>query len=107
MAEAETETTSGTGTKGSTRTETGISQADATEYWRRNVKLIAALFAVWFAVSFLVAIILAEPLANVSFGAVPVSFWFAQQGSVIVFVALIWFYVWRMNKLDREFGVQD
>ena len=105
MGEAETGT--GTAAQESTSTDTGISQADATEYWRRNVKLIVALFVVWFAVSFLVAVILAEPLANVSFGAVPVSFWFAQQGSVVVFVALIWFYVWRMNKLDREFGVED
>ena len=107
MGKAEAETRTGTGTQGSTSTETGISRANAKEYWRRNVRLIAALFIVWFAVSFLAAIILARPLADINFGAVPLSFWFAQQGSIIVFVALIWFYVWRMNKLDREFGVED
>jgi len=107
MGEAEAEAGTGTTTQESTSTETDISQADATEYWRRNVKLIGALFVVWFAVSFLAAIILARPLANIDFGGVPLSFWFAQQGSIIVFVVLIWFYVWRMNKLDSEFGVED
>ncbi len=107
MGEAESETRTGTATQESTSTGTGISQADATEYWRRNVRLIAALFVVWFVVSFLVAVILAEPLSAISIGAVPLPFWFAQQGSIVVFVALIWFYVWRMNKLDREFGVND
>ena len=103
MGESET----GTKSDGETRSGTGISEANAKEYWRRNVKLIAGLFVVWFVVSFLVAIILAEPLSTVNIGAVPLPFWFAQQGSVVVFVALIWIYVWRMNKLDREFGVQD
>ena len=103
MAETETKTESG----GATTTETGISEADAKEYWRRNVKLIASLFVVWFVVSFLIAIILAEPLSTINIGAIPLPFWFAQQGSIVVFVALIWIYVWRMNKLDREFGVQD
>lgn len=105
MGEAEAET--GTTTQQATDTGTDISRANAKEYWRRNVRLIVALFVVWFAVSFLAAIILARPLADVSFGAIPLSFWFAQQGSIAVFVVLIWFYVWRMNKLDREFGVED
>lgn len=86
---------------------TQIDQAAAREYWRRNVRLIAGLMAVWFAVSFGAAILLAQPLNAVSIGSVPVSFWFAQQGSIIVFVALIFVYAWRMNKLDREFGVED
>lgn len=84
-----------------------IEQSKADEYWRRNVRLIAGLMAVWFAVSFGAAILLARPLANVSFGEVPVSFWFAQQGAIITFVVLIFVYARRMNKLDREFGVQD
>ncbi|EMA39983.1 DUF4212 domain-containing protein [Halococcus hamelinensis] len=103
MGESETGTTPDDEARG----RTGISEADAKEYWRRNVKLIAGLFVVWFVVSFLVAIILAEPLSAINIGAIPLPFWFAQQGSIVVFVALIWIYVWRMNKLDREFGVQD
>lgn len=84
-----------------------ISSADAQEYWRRNLRLIAGLLTIWFLVSFGAAILLARPLADVSFGQVPLSFWFAQQGSIIVFVILIFVYAWRMNKLDEEFGVED
>ncbi|WP_254543688.1 DUF4212 domain-containing protein [Halomarina pelagica] len=82
-------------------------QPDLNEYWRRNVRLIAGLFAVWFVVSFLMAILLAEPLSDVYLGNLPIPFWFAQQGSIIVFVVLIFVYARRMNKLDREFGVED
>ncbi|MFW5911585.1 MAG: DUF4212 domain-containing protein [Halolamina sp.] len=84
-----------------------ISAADAQEYWRRNLRLIAGLLTIWFLVSFGAAILLARPLAVVSFGEIPLSFWFAQQGSIIVFVVLIFVYAWRMNKLDAEFGVED
>lgn len=88
-------------------TERTTDEAELREYWRRNVRLIGALFAVWFAVSFLAGILLAEPLFDISFGQIPLSFWFAQQGSIIVFVILIFVYAWRMNALDREFGVED
>lgn len=84
-----------------------IEEPDLREYWHRNLKLIGVLFAAWFAVSFLAAILLANPLSGVELGNVPVSFWFAQQGSIAVFVLLIWIYVWRMNELDREYGVED
>lgn len=92
---------------GERRPRTASGGADAKEYWRRNVRLITGLFVVWFLVSFLAAIILARPLTEVQFGNIPVAFWFAQQGSIIVFVLLIFIYAWRMNKLDREFGVED
>lgn len=85
----------------------GLTEQDVKEYWRRNVRLIAGLFVVWFAVSFLAAILIARPLMDVQFGQVPLAFWFAQQGSIMVFVILIFVYVWRMNQLDREFGVDD
>lgn len=84
-----------------------IEPSAAREYWRRNVRLIAGLMAVWFVVSFGAAILLAQPLNDVSIGNIPLSFWFAQQGSIIVFVILIFVYAWRMNKLDREYGVED
>lgn len=80
---------------------------DVREYWRRNVRLIAGLFVVWFAVSFLAAILIAEPLTEIPIGNIPLSFWFAQQGSIAVFVLLIYVYARQMNKLDREFGVED
>lgn len=90
-----------------TESDSTPAQSDLKEYWRRNLKLIAGLFVIWFIVSFLFGIILAEPLSNVYIGNIPVPFWFAQQGSIIVFVIIIFVYARQMNKLDREFGVED
>lgn len=84
-----------------------IDPSRAAEYWRRNVRLIAVLLSIWFLVSFGAAILLANPLSTVQFGQLPLSFWFAQQGSIFVFVILIFVYAWRMNKLDSEYGVED
>lgn len=72
------------------------------EYWRKNRSLIAVLLAIWFVVSFGFAILLAEPLAGFSVGRLPMGFWWAQQGSMVVFVALIFVYARRMDRLDRE-----
>lgn len=103
MGDSEAET----GTAQVREVQAETSMADRREYWRRNLRLIGALFAVWFVVSFLAAIILARPLSNVYIGEIPLAFWMAQQGSIVVFVLLIFVYAWRMNKLDREFGVED
>jgi len=62
---------------------------------------------IWFIVSYLFGIILVEPLNNIRIGGYKLGFWFAQQGSIYTFVVLIFFYARRMNKLDREFGVQE
>lgn len=101
MGEAET------GPDESTAGTVELDPAALREYWRRNVKLIIGLFVIWFLVSFLAAILIANTLNTISLGQIPLSFWFAQQGSIIVFVLLIFIYVWQMNKLDREFGVED
>lgn len=84
-----------------------LAEPDLKEYWRRNVRLIAGLFVVWFLVSFLAAILIANPLSEVFIGNLPAAFWFAQQGSIVVFVILIFVYARQMNKLDREYGVED
>ncbi|MGJ3242503.1 MAG: DUF4212 domain-containing protein [Opitutales bacterium] len=76
-------------------------------YWRRNVRLLICLLAIWFTVSFGLGILLAEPLNQIRIGGFKLGFWIAQQGSLYVFVAIVWFYVWRMNKLDRSFGVEE
>lgn len=79
------------------------------EYWRRNIRYLSALTAVWFVVSYVFGIILAEPLNAFTVPGTnyPVGFWFAQQGSIYVFVVLIFVYVRLMNRLDLEFGVDE
>jgi putative solute:sodium symporter small subunit len=81
----------------------------AREYWRRNLRYVAALLAVWFGVSFGAGILLVEPLNRIRIPGTgfPLGFWFAQQGSIYVFVVLIFVYVRLMNRLDREFDVDE
>lgn len=81
----------------------------AAEYWRRNVRLVLTLLAIWFSVSFGAGILMVDWLDQFRLPGTgfPLGFWFAQQGSIYVFVALIFFYVYRMNRLDREFGVDE
>ena len=76
-------------------------------YWQSNLKLVAVCLAVWFIASFLFGIMLVEPLNNIRVGGYKLGFWFAQQGSIYIFVALIFFYANRMGKLDREHGVDE
>ncbi len=68
---------------------------------------MAVLLTIWALVSFGAGILFVDVLNQVSFLGVPLGFWFAQQGSIVVFVLLIAFYVWRMDKLDKEFGVEE
>ena len=79
------------------------------EYWRRNIRYVLSLMAVWFVVSFGFGIVFAEPLNGSDLPGTnfPLGFWFAQQGSIYVFVVLIFVYVRLMNRLDRKHGVSD
>lgn len=72
-------------------------------YWRANTTLIRNLLIVWAIVALGLSILLVEPLNNVKLGAVPLGFWIAQQGSIYVFVALIFVYAYQMDKLDRKY----
>ena len=76
-------------------------------YWKAIIRLVGGCLAVWFIVSFGLGIILVEPLNSISVGGYKLGFWFAQQGSMYTFVFLIFFYAWRMNKLDRKFNVHE
>ena len=80
---------------------------DNNAYWQANVRLILISLAVWALVSFGFGIILRPLLAGIAVGGADLGFWFAQQGSIIVFLGLIFFYAWRMNKLDKEHGVDE
>lgn len=76
-------------------------------YWRANVKLITFCLAVWALVSYGFGILLRPLFMGIKIGGADMGFWFAQQGSILTFLALIFFYAWRMNKLDREFGLEE
>lgn len=77
------------------------------EYWKANVRLLIGCLVVWFVVSYGLGILLVEPLNAISLGGYKLGFWFAQQGSIYTFVALIFFYAWKMGKLDRQFDVHE
>ncbi len=76
-------------------------------YWRANVRLIALLLTIWAVVSYGCGILFVESLNRLSFGNLPLGFWFAQQGSIYVFVILIFVYAWVMDRLDRKYGVAE
>ncbi len=84
-----------------------MSEKSREEYWQRNIKLVIQCLIVWFVVSFGFGILLVHPLNAISIGGYKLGFWFSQQGSIYVFVGLIFFYTNRMGKLDKEFGVEE
>jgi putative solute:sodium symporter small subunit len=76
-------------------------------YWRANVKVQGSLLVVWGVVGLVLAVLLAEPLNEIVIGGFPLGFWVAQQGSIIVFVALIFIYARRMDRVDEEYDVHE
>jgi putative solute:sodium symporter small subunit len=76
-------------------------------YWKQNLVYIVVLLAVWFGVSYVAGIMIADQLDAYRIGGFPLGFWFANQGSEITFVVLIFIYVWLMNRLDKKFGVYE
>jgi putative solute:sodium symporter small subunit len=77
-------------------------------YWKQNLRYIVVLLAIWFGVSYLAGIMIADQLdATFRLGGFPLGFWFANQGSLVVFVALIFIYVGLMNSLDKKFHVYE
>ncbi len=84
-----------------------LSKDAAKAYWRANVRLLLILLTIWFAVSFGAGILFVDYLNQFRIGGFKLGFWFAQQGSIYVFMALIFVYVLKMNQLDRRFGVRE
>jgi len=82
-----------------------MTQDDQVAYWRRNLRYIVAILAVWLAVTAGASILLADELDAVRVGGFPLGFWFAEQGAVLVYVVLVAVYARLMNALDRRFGV--
>ncbi|MEM8522359.1 DUF4212 domain-containing protein [Flavobacterium sp. PL12] len=82
-------------------------QDNATAYWKENLKYLLILLSIWFAVSYGAGILFKEALDTIKIGGFPLGFWFAQQGSIYVFVILIFIYVRLMNKLDKKYGYDE
>jgi putative solute:sodium symporter small subunit len=83
------------------------SNDSAKSYWRDNLKVMASLLIVWFVVSFGFGILLVDQLNSIQLGGFKLGFWFAQQGSIYVFVVLIFIYIAKMNRLDKKYHVQE
>ena len=76
-------------------------------YWHANVRLMISLLVVWFTISYLCGIVFVDYLNHIRIGGYKLGFWFAQQGSMYGFIAIIFFYSHRMTKLDHQYGVND
>ena len=82
-------------------------EEDKVAYWRENISLVLKLLAIWFAVSFGCGILLVDVLNEIQFFGFKLGFWFAQQGAIYVFVALIFVYMHKMNEIDKRYGVDE
>jgi putative solute:sodium symporter small subunit len=80
---------------------------NAVAYWKENIKYLTILLVIWFAVSYGAGILFKEQLDEIRLGGFKLGFWFAQQGSIYVFVILIFVYVRIMNKLDKKYGFDE
>lgn len=79
----------------------------AAAYWKENVRLLLTLLVIWFIVPYVFGILLAPLLNNILIGGYPLGFWIAQQGSIYLFLILIFTYVVKMNALDRKYDVHE
>ncbi|EAQ30971.1 MULTISPECIES: DUF4212 domain-containing protein [Idiomarina] len=80
---------------------------DAKAYWKENLSLMLKLLVVWFVVSYGFGILLVDVLNEIRFFGFKLGFWFAQQGSIITFIVLIFLYVRGMAKLDNKYEVHE
>ncbi len=76
------------------------------QYWRKNLRLTGILLAIWFVATFVVGWY-ARELQSIIFLGFPLSFYMAAQGALLIYVLLVGYYAWRMNRLDREYGVEE
>ncbi len=84
-----------------------MSDKNLQQYWKRNITYLSILLAIWFLVAYVFGIFLVDSLNSIRLGGFKLGFWFAHQGSIYVFVILIFVYVYLMNKLDKEFDVDE
>jgi putative solute:sodium symporter small subunit len=84
-----------------------ITKDNRAAYWKDNLRLVLICLVIWFVVSYLFGILLVDPLNSIRLGGYKLGFWFAQQGSIYVFVVLNFFYARQMNKLDQKYDVHE
>jgi len=84
-----------------------MSDKNLKKYWSKNIQYLLILLFIWFVASYGCGILFADFLNGFKIGGFPLGFWFAQQGSIYVFVVLIFIYVYLMNRLDKEFNVDE
>lgn len=82
-------------------------QHAAKAYWKENITYLIILLSIWFLVSYGAGIFFKDVLDNIRLGGFKLGFWFAQQGSIFLFVILIFVYVWLMNRLDKKYGYNE
>lgn len=82
-------------------------KVESNDYWKSNVRLILGCLIVWALVSYGCAILLRPLLSGIQVGGTDLGFWFAQQGSILTFIAITFFYAWRMNGLDKKYGLGE
>lgn len=78
-----------------------------TKYWKKNIRYLLILLSIWFTVSYGFGILFRKQLDTISIGSFKAGFWFAQNGAIYIFIVLIFVYVYLMNKLDKEFDVNE
>ncbi|GEA52056.1 hypothetical protein VIN01S_28600 [Vibrio inusitatus NBRC 102082] len=79
----------------------------AKAYWSKNVRLMISLLIIWFVVSFGCGILFVDQLNQFQIGGYKLGFWFAQQGAIYCFLGIIFYYAWKMRRIDREFNVEE
>ena len=84
-----------------------MSDKSSDAYWAANIRIITISLVIWALVSFGFGIVLRPLLSGIPIGGTDLGFWFAQQGSILTFIVLIFYYTWYMNRLDKEFGVDE
>ncbi|WP_242206386.1 DUF4212 domain-containing protein [Aestuariivivens insulae] len=84
-----------------------MTKSNAQAYWKENIRYVLILLAIWFLVSYGAGILFKDELNQIKIAGFKLGFWFAQQGSMYVFVILIFIYVRLMNKLDKKYGYDE
>ena len=84
-----------------------MSKQRALDYWKSNLRIVLSLLSIWFLISFGCGILFVDQLDAIRFGGFKLGFWIAQQGSILVFLALILVYIWLMDRLDEKFNAEQ